>query len=100
MMPSTGFEDIRIQIQETMRRFAVIQEVLPSVIETHTSREQKLSISLDSETVYLRIDHNIAPLNDVRVRKALNLAIDRKAFLLALNDMQYQRVEIELGAIS
>jgi ferrous iron transport protein B len=48
MMPSTGFEDIRIQIQETMRRFAVIQEVLPSVIETHTSREQKLSISLDN----------------------------------------------------
>ena len=48
MMPSTGFEDIRIQIQETMRRFAVIQEVLPVVIETHTSREQKLSISVDN----------------------------------------------------
>lgn len=47
-LPSTGFEDIRIQIQETMRRFAVIQEVLPGVIETHTSREQKLSISLDN----------------------------------------------------
>ena len=48
MLPSTGFEDIRIQILETMRRFAIIQEVLPAVIETHTSREQKLSISLDN----------------------------------------------------
>jgi peptide/nickel transport system substrate-binding protein len=36
---------------------------------------------LDSETVYLRLDHNIAPMNDVRVRRALNLAIDREAFL-------------------
>ncbi|MEC8579792.1 MAG: ABC transporter substrate-binding protein [Pseudomonadota bacterium] len=35
----------------------------------------------NSETVYLRVDHNIAPLNDVRVRKALNLAVDREAFV-------------------
>ena len=36
---------------------------------------------LDSETVYARVDHSIAPLNDVRVRKALNMAIDRAAFV-------------------
>jgi peptide/nickel transport system substrate-binding protein len=36
---------------------------------------------LDSETVYLRVDHNIEPLNDVRIRRALNLAVDREAFL-------------------
>ncbi|WP_146586040.1 ABC transporter substrate-binding protein [Puniceibacterium confluentis] len=35
----------------------------------------------NSETTYLRIDSNIAPLNDVRVRQALNLAVDREAFL-------------------
>ena len=35
----------------------------------------------NSETVYLRIDHDTAPLNDVRVRKALNLAVDREAFV-------------------
>ncbi|MGL4310190.1 MAG: ABC transporter substrate-binding protein [Paracoccaceae bacterium] len=35
----------------------------------------------NSETTYLRIDHAIAPLNDIRVRKALNLAVDRDAFL-------------------
>ncbi|MCA8880050.1 MAG: peptide ABC transporter substrate-binding protein [Rhodobacteraceae bacterium] len=35
----------------------------------------------NSETTYLRIDSAIPPLNDVRVRKALNLAVDREAFL-------------------
>ena len=35
----------------------------------------------DSETVYLRLDHSMAPLNDRRVREALNLAVDREAFI-------------------
>lgn len=35
----------------------------------------------NSETTYLRIDTNIAPLNDIRVRQALNMAVDRAAFL-------------------
>jgi len=35
----------------------------------------------NSETVYMRIDNKIAPLNDVRVRKALNYAVDREAFI-------------------
>jgi peptide/nickel transport system substrate-binding protein len=35
----------------------------------------------NSETVYMRIDHEVAPLNDVRVRKALNHAVDREAFV-------------------
>lgn len=35
----------------------------------------------NSETVYLRVDHAIAPLNDRRVREALNLAVDREAFI-------------------
>ncbi|MBM6551535.1 ABC transporter substrate-binding protein [Marinomonas ostreistagni] len=38
----------------------------------------------NSETVYLRLDHFSAPLNDIRVRKALNLAIDRESFIGAL----------------
>ncbi len=33
------------------------------------------------ETVYLRIDSQDAPTNDIRVRKALNAAIDREAFI-------------------
>ncbi len=35
----------------------------------------------NSETVYLRLDHATAPLNDVRVRQALNYAVDRTAFV-------------------
>lgn len=35
----------------------------------------------NSETTYLRVDGAIPPLNDVRVRKALNMAVDREAFL-------------------
>ena len=35
----------------------------------------------NSETTYLRIDSSIAPLNDIRIRKALNMAVDRAAFL-------------------
>lgn len=35
----------------------------------------------DSETVYLRLDHTMEPLDDVRVRQALNLAIDQEAFI-------------------
>lgn len=35
----------------------------------------------NSETVYLRLDTNMAPLNDKRVRLALNHAIDREAFV-------------------
>ena len=35
----------------------------------------------NSETVYMRLDHDSAPLNDVRVRQALNYAVDREAFV-------------------
>ncbi|MGO4916369.1 ABC transporter substrate-binding protein [Pseudogemmobacter sp. W21_MBD1_M6] len=35
----------------------------------------------NSETTYLRVDHSIAPLDDVRVRKAMNMAVDREALL-------------------
>lgn len=35
----------------------------------------------NSETVYLRIDNDMAPFNDIRVRQALNHAVDREAFV-------------------
>ncbi len=35
----------------------------------------------NSETVYIRLDNNTAPLNDIRVRQALNYAVDREAFV-------------------
>lgn len=36
---------------------------------------------LNSETLYLRLDSAIDPISDIRVRKALNMAIDRDAFV-------------------
>ena len=35
----------------------------------------------NSETVYLRVDNVTAPLDDLRVRQALNYAVDREAFI-------------------
>ncbi|TQS70135.1 peptide ABC transporter substrate-binding protein [Rhodobacteraceae bacterium] len=35
----------------------------------------------NSETTYLRIDSSVAPLDDKRVREALNIGIDRDAFI-------------------
>ena len=36
---------------------------------------------LNSETVYLRLDTTQAPMDDLRVRQALKMAIDREAFI-------------------
>ena len=66
-------------------RAAMVQsgeaDLSPSISQVEATNPATDFSYLDSETVYLRIDHNIEPLNDVRVRKALNLAIDREAFL-------------------
>lgn len=35
----------------------------------------------NSETTYLRVDNTVAPLNDIRIRRAMNMAVDRDAFL-------------------
>lgn len=35
----------------------------------------------NSETTYLRVDQGKAPLDDLRIRKAMNMAVDRDAFL-------------------
>ncbi|WP_164829638.1 ABC transporter substrate-binding protein [Sinorhizobium meliloti] len=66
-------------------RAAMVQtgeaDLSPSISQTGATNPATDFSYLDSETVYLRIDHNIEPLNDVRIRRALNLAIDREAFL-------------------
>lgn len=66
-------------------RAAMVQtgeaDLSPSISQLDATNPATDFSYLDSETVYLRIDHNIEPLNDVRVRRALNIAIDRQAFL-------------------
>jgi peptide/nickel transport system substrate-binding protein len=56
-------------------------DLSPSISQLDATDPKTDFSYLDSETVYLRLDHNIQPLNEVRVRKALNLAIDRQAFI-------------------
>jgi peptide/nickel transport system substrate-binding protein len=66
-------------------RAAMVQageaDLAPSISQVEATNPKTDFSYLDSETVYLRLDHNIAPMNDVRVRRALNLAIDRQAFI-------------------
>jgi peptide/nickel transport system substrate-binding protein len=66
-------------------RAAMVQageaDLSPSISQLDATNKATDFSYLDSETVYLRLDHNIQPLNDVRVRRALNLAIDRQAFI-------------------
>lgn len=65
---------------ESSIRAAMVQtgeaDLTPSIaIQDATSQETDFAY-LNSETTAIRIDTGYAPLNDVRVRKALNLAID------------------------
>lgn len=55
-------------------------------IAPNIALQDALDKSLDfsypnSETVFLRLEHAQPPLNDRRVREALNLAVDREAFV-------------------
>lgn len=56
-------------------------DIAPSISAIEATSEALDKSYPNSETVYLRIDHEVAPLGDERVRRALNLAIDREAFV-------------------
>lgn len=56
-------------------------DIAPSIAALDATNPETDFSYLDSETIYIRLDHSQAPLNDVRVRKALNMAIDREAFV-------------------
>lgn len=51
----------------------------------------------NSETAMFRLSADIPPLNDVRVRKAINLAIDRQAFLGSIVSDQAELAEQQVG---
>ncbi|WP_321366376.1 ABC transporter substrate-binding protein [uncultured Celeribacter sp.] len=55
-------------------------DIAPSISAIDATTDMDMAYP-NSETTYLRVDNSMAPLNDIRVRKALNLAIDRDAFI-------------------
>lgn len=55
-------------------------DIAPSISAIDATTDMDVAYP-NSETTYLRIDHSVPPLNDKRVREALNLAIDRDAFI-------------------
>lgn len=66
-------------------RAAMVQageaDIAPSISALDATNPATDFSYLDSETVYFRLDHSVAPISDIRVRKALNMAIDRAAFI-------------------
>ncbi|WP_425049533.1 ABC transporter substrate-binding protein [Psychromarinibacter sp. S121] len=56
-------------------------DIAPAIaLQDATDPEMDFSYP-NSETVYIRLDTEMAPLNDVRVRQAMNYAVDREAFI-------------------
>ncbi len=56
-------------------------DIVPLISQTDATNPKTDFSYPNSETTYLRIDSSIPPLDDIRVRKALNMAVDREAFL-------------------
>ncbi|MDF1632608.1 ABC transporter substrate-binding protein [Mycoplana sp. MJR14] len=65
-------------------------DIVPSVsVQDATNAETDFAYP-NSETTSLRIDTRVAPLNDRRIREAMNIAIDRQAMLGTLFPEQAQ----------
>jgi peptide/nickel transport system substrate-binding protein len=56
-------------------------DLAPSIAAVDATKPDTDVSYLNSETLYLRLDSAIDPISDKRVREALNMAIDRDAFI-------------------
>lgn len=56
-------------------------DIVPLISQTDATNPATDFSYPNSETTYLRVDATKAPLDDIRIRQALNLAVDRAAFL-------------------
>lgn len=56
-------------------------DIVPQISEELANNPKTDFAYPNSETTYLRLDQGVGSLGDIRIRKALNMAIDRDAFL-------------------
>ncbi|MEH6773165.1 MAG: ABC transporter substrate-binding protein [Cereibacter changlensis] len=56
-------------------------DIAPVISELDATNQDTDFAYPNSETTYMRLDHATAPTDDRRVREALNLAVDREAFI-------------------
>lgn len=56
-------------------------DLAPSISAVDATDAETDVSYLNSETTYLRLDSAIPPISDIRVRQALNMAVDRGAFV-------------------
>ena len=56
-------------------------DIAPSIALQDATDEAMDYSYPNSETVFVRVDNETAPLDDIRVRQALNYAVDREAFV-------------------
>lgn len=56
-------------------------DIAPTIADIDATNPETDFAYPNSETLYLRLDHSKPPLDDIRVRKALNMAIDKQAFI-------------------
>lgn len=56
-------------------------DLAPQITEVEATNPETDFTYPNAETVYLRIDQTVEPMGDIRVRRALNAAIDREAFI-------------------
>jgi peptide/nickel transport system substrate-binding protein len=56
-------------------------DIAPVISELDANNPATDFAYLNSETLYMRLDHSIEPISDRRFRQALNMAIDREAFI-------------------
>ncbi|RWR27075.1 peptide ABC transporter substrate-binding protein [Sinirhodobacter populi] len=66
-------------------RAAMVQageaDIVPLISQVDATNPKTDFSYPNSETVFLRINETVAPFDDIRVRKALNMAVDREAFI-------------------
>lgn len=105
--PDAGFKSVTFKpVTESATRVAMIQSgdaqlIWPVPSESIDSLREDSSVYLGSETGdvvrYLMMNNQKKPFNDVRVRQAINYAIDKNAYIAVVKDGNAKVAESVIG---